>query len=203
MLPPLNDTLVCDSSSLHGFQSDGAYDYARDLEIPDDDLLKWLLRQIRGIIDELLGTYSGPDVVNLVYILVAMALIGLVGYLIWRNRPAFFYAKGKAAKDALAENNIYGIDFEAELDKYRRLNDYNQCVCILYLQTLRWLADNQLIIWKIYKTPTQYKKEFPSPTFTRFTNLFMRVRYGNYHADESFLTLMLELRGEIMKGRQI
>lgn len=202
MLSQLKDTLTCDSSLLHQFQSDEAYNYARELEAPDSSLFGWILQQISRFLNDVFSIKSDGDVRILLYILVALTLLGVVGYLLWRYKPALFRTEGRSSKNAFEENNIYGIDFEAEFDKARRLNDYNRCVCIVYLQTLRWLADNHRINWQIYKTPTQYTKEFLLPAFARFTNLFMRVRYGNYQADSGQVALMLELQKEITEGGQ-
>ena len=44
MLQPLIDTLTCDSTLLHRFRSDEAYDYAGELQTPDLDWWDCLAR---------------------------------------------------------------------------------------------------------------------------------------------------------------
>ena len=78
--------------------------------------------------------------------------------------------------------------------------DYYKAVRIVYLRMLRWLSDNNKIMWQLYKTPTQYTREFLSVDFQRMTIAFMRVRYGNYQSSEELVRLMIDLESKIKKG---
>jgi len=78
--------------------------------------------------------------------------------------------------------------------------DYYRAVRIVYLRTLRRLSDSQRISWQLYKTPTEYTREFLSADFQRMTSVFMRVRYGNYPASEELVDLLVSLEDEIRKG---
>lgn len=98
MLSQLKDTLTCDSSLLHQFQSDEAYNYARELEAPDSSLFEWILQQISRFLDDVFSIKSDGDVRILLYILVALTLLGVVGYLLWRYKPALFRTEGRSSK---------------------------------------------------------------------------------------------------------
>lgn len=200
MLPQLHDTLTCDSTLLHQFRSDEAYDYARELQAPDLNIIEWIGKKLMEIIGKLLNIEGPSDIRVPLYILFALVVIAIVGYLLWKYKPYLFRRSGEISTDAIEENNIYGINFEEELAKAMQAANYNKAVCIVYLQTLRFLADNKKINWQIYKTPTQYTREFLMGEFTRFTNLFMRVRYGNYQANEQSVKTMHELKAKIKEG---
>lgn len=185
---------------LHQFQTDEAYNYARELEAPDMNIFQWLLDKIFGFLRDLFAIENERDFRVVLYILFALVILGVIAYFIVRFKPTLFSRSGKTVAQSIEENNIYGVDFDAELKKAIKQNDYNRAVCIIYLQTLRWLADNGKISWQIYKTPTQYTREYPRGAFIRFTNLFMRVRYGNYTADAGSVDQMLSLQREIEEG---
>ena len=78
--------------------------------------------------------------------------------------------------------------------------DYYKAVRIVYLRTLRWLSDGNKISWQLYKTPTQYTREYLSVEFERMTTAFIRVRYGNYQASEELVGLLIDLESKIKKG---
>ena len=98
------------------------------------------------------------------------------------------------------EDNIYGVNFDVEYTKAMAQKDYYKAIRMVYLRTLRWLADHHKINWQLYKTPTQYTREFLSTDFQRMTNAFMRVRYGNYEASEELVSELLNIEVEIEKG---
>ena len=72
----------------------------------------------------------------------------------------------------------------------------------VYLQTLRHLSDHALIDWMPQKTPTQYIREYPKDDFHRLTNLFLRVRYGNFEATPIMYDEVLSLQSSIMQREE-
>ena len=93
-----------------------------------------------------------------------------------------------------------GNCIDAVYAKAMAQKDYYKAVRIVYLRTLRWLSDGNKISWQLYKTPTQYTREYLSVEFERMTTAFMRVRYGNYQASEELVELLLDLESKIKKG---
>ncbi|MCR5076794.1 MAG: DUF4129 domain-containing protein [Prevotella sp.] len=200
MLQPLPDTLSCDSTLLHQFRADEAYNYARELQAPDLNLLEWLMRKIADILSEVFSVQGRGDFRILIYIALALVFVAVIVYLLYRYQPRLFGRVGHvdAVKDD--EDNIYGVDFDAEYAKAMALGDYYRAVRMVYLRTLRWLADRNKISWQLYKTPTQYTREFLSDAFLHETNGFMRVRYGNYPATEGLVRQLLAWEAEVKKG---
>lgn len=84
--------------------------------------------------------------------------------------------------DIPEEDTIYGVDLEGALATVEAKKDYYQCIRLKYLLLLRLLNEEKLIRWHLAKTPTQYTFEWKEKAFNDITNIFMRIRYGNYPA---------------------
>ncbi|AXV50232.1 DUF4129 domain-containing protein [Prevotella denticola] len=200
MLQPLIDTLTCDSTLLHRFRSDEAYDYAGELQTPDLDWWDWLARKIERLFSDVFSIQSDGDIRIFIYIAIALAFSALIVFLLYRHRPRLFGKAGNINRADDEEDDIYGIDFDAAYARAMAQKDYYRAVRIVYLRTLRRLSDSQRISWQLYKTPTEYTREFLSADFQRMTSVFMRVRYGNYPASEELVDLLVSLEDEIRKG---
>ena len=200
MLQPLTDTLTCDSTLLHRFRSDEAYDYAGELQTPDLDWWDWLARKIERLFSDVFSIQGDGDIRIFIYIAIALAFSALIVFLLYRHRPGLFVKAGNINRADDEEDDIYGIDFDAAYARAMAQKDYYRAVRIVYLRTLRRLSDSQRISWQLYKTPTEYTREFLSADFQRMTSVFMRVRYGNYPASEELVDLLVSLEDEIRKG---
>ncbi len=200
MLQPLSDTLSCDSALLHQYHSDEAYDYARELQAPELGWWDWLMSKIGEFLSDLFSIQSKGDFRIVIYIVIALVFIALIAFILYRSQFKLFGRVGKVENEKDEEDNIYGVDFEAVYAKAMAQKDYYKAVRIVYLRTLRWLSDGNKIRWQLYKTPTQYTREFLSADFERMTTAFMRVRYGNYQASEELVELLLDLESKIKKG---
>ncbi|MBQ7423037.1 MAG: DUF4129 domain-containing protein [Prevotella sp.] len=196
-----SDSLVCDTASLVRWQGDEAYNYGRELVAPDMNMMQWILEQIERFLDRISNDMLGNPDSRLLLAIAGGVLIVAVLYLLYRYKPALFGRTGKSVlPHSTGEDTIYGIDFEAEIARAMARKDYKEAVRMVYLQTLRRLSDDGMINWQIYKTPSQYKKEVPSSAFSRFTDDFIRVRYGNFEADAALVEGMQTLQSEIGKG---
>lgn len=200
MLQPLSDTLSCDSALLHQYRADEAYNYARELQAPELDWWDWLMSKIGEFLSDLFSIQGKGDFRIVIYIVIALAFIALIAFILYRYHFKLFGRAGKVTNENDEEDNIYGVDFEAVYAKAMAQKDYYKAVRIVYLRTLRWLSDGNKISWQLYKTPTQYTREFLSVDFERMTTAFMRVRYGNYQASEELVGLLLDLESKIKKG---
>ena len=202
MLQPLSDTLSCDSALLHQYRADEAYNYARELQAPELDWWDWLMSKIGEFLSEIFNIQGKGDFRIVIYIILALAIIALIAFILYRYQFKLFGRAGKVTNENDEEDNIYGVDFEAVYAKAMAQKDYYKAVRIVYLRTLRRLSDGNKISWQLYKTPTQYTREFLSVEFERMTTAFMRVRYGNYQASEELVKLMTDLESKIKEGGQ-
>lgn len=200
MLQPLSDTLLCDSALLHQYRADEAYNYARELQAPELDWWDWLMSKIGEFLSDLFSIQSKGDFRIVIYIVIALAFIALIAFILYRYQFKLFGRAGKVTNENDEEDNIYGVDFDAVYAKAMVQKDYYKAVRIVYLRTLRWLSDGNKISWQLYKTPTQYTREYLSVEFERMTTAFMRVRYGNYQASEELVGLLIDLESKIKKG---
>lgn len=91
------------------------------------------------------------------------------------------------------EDTIYGIDFERQLRAMEESHDLYQCIRLRYLQLLRLLHDGRHIFWQESKTPRQYEIELGEPDFNALSQIFTRVRYGNYKPDDAMYAQMCGL----------
>lgn len=195
------DTLICDTAQVAAWQSDSAYAYNRELIAPDINLLRWLSEQFGEVLGKIFGNSLVSEYSDLILIGTAILILVLLLWFVYKKRPELFMRSGKDALPyAVAEDTIYGIDFEDGMAKALSGGDYREAVRLLYLQTLKLLADRKRIDWQLYKTPTQYINEVRLPAFRQLTNHFLRVRYGNFEATEELFRVMQTLQGEIGKG---
>lgn len=114
-----------------------------------------------------------------VAIFIGLALVGLAFYLYMRS---FVSLKTKQLT-ITEEDTIYDINFADSIKQMEQEENYYQCIRLKYLSLLRTLHDSHRISWLPHKTATQYIYEMKrEESFVQFTNMFLRVRYGNYPA---------------------
>lgn len=196
------DTLVCDTARLAVWQSDGAYNYNRELLTPEVDVWAWVTTQAGRLLSTLFGTRFAQQYTEVVLVAIIIVLLLLLLWFLYKKRPELFMRshKNKLAY-SLEADTIYGIDFTAEIDKAVARGEYRQAIRLIYLQTLKQLSDDEQIDWQPYKTPTEYTYEVKAATlrapFRNLTNLFLRVRYGNFEATETLFRAMQTLQQEV------
>lgn len=203
------DTIRYNTAKIAEYQADARYDYNSQLQMSDvgltDIIRQWLAhilrRLLRNAADETIYSLTGWILIGLIVLIIA-----LVVYFIWKKHPSLFTREKKmpGLPYDVEEENIYGVDFEKELSEALASNDFRSAVRIIYLQTLRFLADKEWIDWRIFKTPTEYLYELKPvvlrPAFRDFTNRFLQVRYGNYQATPELFAAMRELQRQIREG---
>lgn len=195
------DTLVCDTAKIALWQSDPAYDYNRELITPEINIFEWISNQFGGLLRRIFGTRFAEEYSGLILICIAILILLLIVWLVYRKRPELFMRSSKNALPyTVEEDTIYGVDFPGGIADALSRQDYREAVRLLYLQTLKQLSDAERIDWQLYKTPTQYLNEVRLPAFRQLTNHFLRVRYGNFEATEELFGVMKALQEEIEKG---
>ena len=195
------DALVCDTTQLAVWQSDPAYDYGRELMAPDINVFEWFNRWFGKILQKIFGSHFAEEYSELILIGIAILLLILIIWFVYKKRPELFMISRKNALPyAVEEDTIYGVDFARGIADALSRSDYREAVRLLYLQTLKQLSDEKRIDWQLYKTPTQYVYEVRMPAFRQLTNHFLRVRYGNFEAAEALFHVMQSLQEEVKKG---
>ena len=195
------DTLVCDTAQIALWQSDPAYNYNRELITPEMNVFEWISRQFGELLRKIFGSHFAEEYSGLILICIAILILLLIVWFVYRKRPELFMVSRKNALPyTIEEDTIYGVDFPGGITEALSRQDYREAVRLLYLQTLKQLSDAERIDWQLYKTPTQYINEVRLPAFRQLTNHFLRVRYGNFEATEELFRIMQTLQEEIEKG---
>lgn len=195
------DTLVCDTAKIALWQPDPAYDYNRELITPELNLFEWISKQFGEFLRKIFGSRFAEEYSGLILICIAIILLLLIIWFVYKKRPELFMRSPKNALPyTVGEDTIYGVDFPGGIAGALSRQDYREAVRLLYLQTLKQLSDAERIDWQLYKTPTQYLNEVRLPAFRQLTNHFLRVRYGNFEATEELFRTMQTLQEEIGKG---
>ena len=81
-----------------------------------------------------------------------------------------------------------------------REGNWPAVVRLVYLSTLRRLDECGAVVWRIYKTPSQFAAEVDDTAFTQMTNHFLRVRYGGFPASKEMCDEMTLLSNQVRKG---
>lgn len=192
------DTLCCDTAQIHAWQSDAAFDYQREFVNSQPNLWQWILMQVRDFLSSLFGSDTASAITRSVLIVSGLILLALVVWFVYKTRPELFHRNRKLAFDDGEEETIYGVDFDAVIRQAITDSDYRLAVRYVYLQTLRHLSDHALIDWMPHKTPTQYVLEYDKDDFRGLTNLFLRVRYGNFEATPPIYERACSLQSSII-----
>ena len=106
------DTLVCDAAQLARWQSDPAYDYGRELMAPDINVFEWFNRWFGKILQKIFGSHFAEEYSELILIGIAILLLILIIWFVYKKRPELFMISRKNALPyAVEEDTIYGVDF--------------------------------------------------------------------------------------------
>lgn len=186
------DTLTTDSTLVTAWIESGDYDYDRQLSTPDYDLQSELWRAILNRLGRWeieLGEWTFAEVAGT---LIAVGALCAVLVYLWRNRYRRIAAgeKGNGNVDyTVADDNIYGVDFEKEISRACHDENFAEAVRLIYLRFLRRLSDRHVINWVYGSTPYTYILQAPPgkerQTLQRLTDEYLRVRYGHYPADRA------------------
>jgi len=114
--------------------------------------------------------------------------VAAIGFFIFKasgmNRDGLFgrTAKGNIPYEISSED-IHTIPFAQAIEDAVRTGNYRLATRLLYLQLLKFMADEQMIAWQINKTNTDYVKEVAaqpwSPLFQNLTTRFEYAWYGD------------------------
>lgn len=194
-----NDSLQLDTALIARLQQEPQYDYARELVNERPNLLSWFIKWLGRQLEEVSSTIFNNDATEYILIAIGVVVLALSVWLILRRKSFFVRQEEGNLPYQVIEDTIYGIDFDADIRKAMQRADYRMAVRLVYLQTLRYLSDVGRIDWKPSKTAMQYVRQLKDGRFTEFSDLFVRVRYGNFEADRQMVLRMQELQAQ-MKG---
>lgn len=196
-----NDSLAAKLAEGHAYKRSVAGDKLVDSELVDGSLVDSTERTISDT-NNSIGKVIRDFVETVPWEVWVIILVALLAFILYR-----LYARGllgwgfSAAKVKVDEaDNIYEIDFDKDTQEAMARGDYAALLRLVYLRTLRSLDEAGRIVWRIYKTPSQYDDEMAKPAFHEMTREFVKVRYGKYPADKALYEQMLSWQQQVMEG---
>lgn len=189
-------------SLLESYRADPAFDYSED----EPEVTGTTLRErFRQWVRELLRGLFDPELAPLrrwvTYFLVAVILGFAVLTLLRMGGHGLF--SGTSDRPRLrfetVDDDLNAIDFDAQIEAAVAEDAYRWAVRLLYLRTLKHLADAGLIVWMPDKTNHAYVQEVrqsprgaaPGPDFEELTTLFEYIWYGDFDIDRSLFDQLL------------
>lgn len=172
-----------DDAAMNSMKQDADMQYDR-MEEPKlswwDRFWMWFWWQV----NQMMKTREGRFTMWTTLIVLAVAGLAFAVYKIKAmNKAGLFASGGGSPIDfTVGHEDIHEIDFEGAIAKATDRKEYRLAVRLLYLQSLKTLADKNLIEWKINKTNNDYVREVRSqawqPLFSGLTYQFEYSWYG-------------------------
>ena len=81
------DTLVIDSAQIAQWQAQNDFDYNRELAGGGMSFTEWLMMQLREFF---FGDVVGSTLANWLLTLLAIAVLGIIAWYLWRYHPGLF-----------------------------------------------------------------------------------------------------------------
>jgi len=194
------DSIIYDVEKIARYRADGRFDYNSQFDAPDISWFEMLSRWFNRFINSLFSGSVGQNVTTPIMVIAFITALVAALYFLYKKRPELFMRsrKTKPVEYEVEEENIHEIDFGHDISAALDNCDYRLAVRLIYLHTLRLLSDNDLIIWQIHKTPTEYIYEVSDNDLRQFfrelTNIFLHVRYGNRLASLDICETMRDLQ---------
>ena len=184
------DVRVLPPDALEAFRDDP--DFAYDRQPPPSQ--SWWARFWAWLAEKLFAPLNDRGVGQFVqwvfWILAGLGLIYAVLKLLRMEPRGLFYGRSDRRRPAFAEvEDLHAVDFDRLIREATAEGDFRRAVRLLYLRTLKALADRELITWKPEKTNHEYLRELGggradlAAPFRRLTYLFEYIWYGDFPID--------------------
>ncbi len=156
-----------------------------------DRFWRWVWRIINSLTSGVAGGVVKYVALTLALILALYLVVKFVGL------DLIIFAKKPLATEITFNEtleNIHEINFDQEIEKALQQNNFRLAVRLLYLQTLKNLSLNNIIVWQLQKTNQVYVTEINNPSqkqqFANLTQQFEYVWYGEFFIDKPIFTLI-------------
>lgn len=192
------DTLLPDSSRvevrqmdtevLTTLKADPDLDYGRSPSAIN--LWERFQRWLNSLINSLIGAAVSANWFNILLIILSVvALIYVILRLMKVNVNMFYTGKQAATPYGVLDEDIHAMDFDKLIQEALQLNEYRLAIRLLFLKSLKLLADKHHILWQPGKTNHDYLNELSAQNLkTGFNELnfyFEYAWYGNFTINEA------------------
>jgi hypothetical protein len=176
--------------AITNYRSDPQFQYERVTE-PPTSLWNRFWAWFWNKVGEIFSTGKGRQTLNTILTLLASAIIVyFIIKLTGMSNTGLFGKPNKAHPFgyAVTEEDIHSINFDVEIEEAVKQANYRLAVRLFYLQSLKNLADRELIQWKIDKTNVAYVQELSGSkyhqVFRNLTEKFENTWYGDLPINE-------------------
>jgi len=185
------------AEQMKAYQADDQFQYNKYKEPPRslwDRFWNWFWSKI----GELLSSRGGSAAFKIVLTLLAVALLAFFIYKFTGMNKAGLFKRntGDALGYSVTEEDIHSIDFDQAINHAIDNQHYRLAVRLLYLQSLKRLADRNLINWQLNKTNIAYVQELEGrsfqPFFGNLTLQFENNWYGDMPIDVTGFNIVRE-----------
>jgi hypothetical protein len=183
-LPELENARRIPPEVMEGYRNDSDFDYRFGYEQTVSwwgQFKRWLAEQL----SRLFGSVEIDFPIDwLLYIFCAVMIIFAILKLTGVSISGLFRRDDRAGNvdmQPVMEQNIHEINFEEEISRAQQSQDYRKAVRLLYIWTLKRLADADYIHWHTGKTNADYQQELQqSPLLPDFRSLSIYYEYAWY-----------------------
>ena len=181
------------SQVISRYRAEEAFQYDRYKEPPASwwqRFWQWFWQKVY----DFLSTDTGGRAFKITLIVLAVAVLLFFIYrLTGMNKSGLFQRNtGKVSGYSVSDEDIHSIPFEQAIEEAVQNGNYRLAVRLLYLQSLKELADKGLIQWQVNKTNIAYLQELGgtgyAPVFSNLTRQFENNWYGDVPIRETEFT---------------
>jgi len=181
------DVRAFDEEAIQAYEEDSDFDYNREKEVETYSIWDYIEDWLQEIFQAPGGETTFKTVI---YGVSGLALLFLILQLLGISPRRIFKGETKSAtvSSTLAEDDIYGINFDTEIGTAETNHNWKGAIRLQYLKVLKQLADQDLIAWRIEKTNHEYEIEIKSKEirqpFQDLTLIYEWICYGDFHIDQ-------------------
>lgn len=178
-----------DTTEIEKLKADSEMDYGQNPAAVN--LWERFKRWFGNLISRILETAANANWFNI--LLIIIAVVGLV-YVILRllkvDALTIFYGRrGSKLEYGVLDEDIHSMDFEKLIQDALHRKEYRVAIRLLFLQSLKLLADNHHILWQPGKTNHDYVEELSANNlkigFNELSFYFEYAWYGNFAVNEN------------------
>lgn len=175
---------------IRSYKNNPAYDYEKVIA-QDKSIFERVMEWIWNKYDELMRMKYGLLTRNIIFLIIGIATVLFFFYKILKGSNGGIFEAGskKINEFSLDTEDLHQINFDEAIQSALSAGNYNVCIRLLYLKSLKILSEKNLISWQINKTNSTYIRELDKPAirqpFEVLTRYFERVYYGDARSEKN------------------
>lgn len=163
---------------------------------------------IQGILSKLFTPENGSLLSTLVKIVIYSLVTATIVYLIYklvmmRYSKVLNENENASLNPTINEENIHSLDFDELIQEAITNSNYQLAIRLRYLQTLKLLADREIIDWEPYKTNHDYSYEIQELSqrraFDKISYYFDYAWYGDFSVEKYHYDRVGEIFDELSR----